>query len=291
MKNPSTVIVGALLALTAGASLANLSPVVTAPDPTTPDAAIQEPGGVPAGWKLAWADEFDKDGLPDPAKWAYDTGRNKNGWANEELQYYSHARLKNSRVADGKLVITAHKEKLSTERDYGGQQYTSARLYTRGTYEFTYGFVEVRAKLPCGLGTWPAIWTLGTKGGWPEMGEIDIMEHTGRKVGDVFGSIHTGTYNWPNKSQKTVHTSVPDACDAFHTYQLTWDANHIMVGVDNVNYFKFVNPKDGDTGKWPFDDPQYLILNLAVGGFLGGPVDDKIFPVSMEVDYVRIYKP
>jgi beta-glucanase (GH16 family) len=249
-------------------------------------------GGVPAGWKLAWADEFSVDGLPDPAKWDYDTGANKTGWYNRELQYYARARLENSRVADGKLVIAARREKMSSARDYGGQAYTSARLLTRGLAQWTYGFVEVRAKLPCGLGTWPAIWMLGTDGGdWPAMGEIDIMEHVGRKPGEVLGTVHTTAYNHAINTQKGDALMVPDACIAFHNYQLTWTADSILIGVDDKNFFRFANPKDGDRRKWPFDSPQYLILNVAVGGDLGGPVDDAIFPVQMEIDYVRVYKP
>lgn len=278
MNLKSTFLIGALYALSSGAASA-ASPV---PMPS---------GGVPAGWKLVWADEFDKPGLPNAAKWEYDTERNKAGWANEELQYYSRARAENSRVAGGKLLITARKEKLAGEPDFGGQAYTSARLFTRGRYEFTYGYVEVRAKLPCGTGTWPAIWMLGTRGDWPAMGEIDIMEHVGRKKGEVLASVHTGAYNWPNNTQKTSTTTVNTACDKFHKYQLTWTHDSIVVGVDGRNYFEFKNPKDGDVQKWPFDTPQYLILNVAIGGNLGGPVDDKIFPVTMEVDYVRVYKP
>jgi beta-glucanase (GH16 family) len=247
-------------------------------------------GGKPAGYKLVWADEFDKPGLPDPRKWDYDTGMNKTGWANEELQYYAKGRLENTRVANGKLSITARKEKLSSAPDFGGQAYTSGRLVTRGKFEFTYGFVEVRAKLPCGLGTWPAIWMLGTGEGWPEQGEIDIMEHTGMKKGEVLASLHTGAFNWPNKTQITAPTRVETVCDSFHNYQLTWDADRILIGVDNRNYLQFANPKDGDHHKWPFSDPQYLILNLAIGGMMGGPVDDRIFPATMEVDYVRVYR-
>ena len=258
--------------------------------PTTAAPAMT-PGGKPAGWKLVWADEFDKNGLPDPAKWNYDTDLNKTGWANEELQYYAKARLANTRVANGKLLITARHEKLSKEADFGGQAYSSGRLLTRGKFEFTYGFVEVRAKLPCGLGTWPAIWMLGTQGDWPEEGEIDIMEHVGRKKGEILGSLHTGAFNWPMNTQITAATQLPSACDAFHNYQLTWDADHMAIGIDDKNYVQFTNPKDGDHHKWPFSDPQYIILNVAVGGFLGGPVDNKIFPVKMEVDYVRVYQP
>jgi beta-glucanase (GH16 family) len=253
-------------------------------------AAPMPAGGKPAGYKLVWADEFDKPGLPDASKWDYDTSMNKTGWANEELQYYAKARLENTRVKNGKLRITARNEKLASAADFGGQAYSSGRLYTRGKFEFTYGFVEVRAKLPCGLGTWPAIWMLGTGAGWPEQGEIDIMEHSCMKKGEVLASLHTGAFNWPNNTQITAPTRVETVCDAFHNYQLTWDADHITIGVDNRNFLQFANPKDGDHHKWPFSDPQYLILNVAIGGMMGGPVDNKIFPVTMEVDYVRVYQ-
>ncbi len=253
--------------------------------------AAMPPGGVPSGWKLVWSDEFNIDGLPDAAKWDFDTDRNKLGWHNKELQYYSRNRLENARVADGKLTITARKEKLSGAADYGGQAYTSARMFTKGKAEWKYGFYEIRAKLPCGLGTWPAIWMLGKEGDWPLQGEIDIMEHVGKKKGEVLGTVHTAAFNHTIGTQKGNTTMVPDACDAFHNYQLKWDADQIVIGVDNKYYFQFVNPKDGDVRKWPFDAPEFLILNVAIGGDLGGPVDDAIFPLKMEVDYVRIYQP
>jgi beta-glucanase (GH16 family) len=271
-------------------------PAWGAPDPAqssaTPDTVIGKltPGGKPAGYKLAWHDEFDKPGLPDPAKWNYDVELNKKGWANDERQYYAKERPENARVDHGKLWITARHEQLRTAPDYGGQAYTSARLITRGKFEFTHGFVEVRARLPCGLGTWPAIWMLGTHGDWPEEGEIDIMEHVGRSTGEVLGSVHTGAYNWPNNTQKTAKRIVPDVCGAFHDYQLTWTPEQIMIGVDNKNYMRFAKPAQANHHQWPFDDPQYLILNLAIGGLLGGPVDDRIFPVTMAVDYVRVYQ-
>ena len=263
-------------------------PVV--PVPASATAAIP-PGGVPAGWRLVWADEFDVDGLPDAKKWDYDTVFNKAGWFNRELQYYSRDRLENTRVAGGKLTITAIKEKLTSAADYGGQSYTSGRLLTRGKVDWTYGFFEIRAKLPCGLGTWPAIWTLGQQGKWPLLGEIDIMEHVGKKKGEVLGTVHTAAYNHTIGTQQGATIEVSDACDAFHNYQLKWDAQQIVIGVDGKYYFQFVNPQDGDLKKWPFSAPQYLLLNVAVGGDLGGPVDDKIFPVKMEIDYVRVYQP
>ena len=270
----------------------NAAPLPAPPVVVTPPAGPAFPaGGVPNGWKLVWSDEFNVDGLPNSAKWDFETGRNKAGWHNNELQYYSRNRLENSRVAEGKLAITALREKLTSAADYGGQSYTSARMSTKGKAEWTYGFYEIRAKLPCGLGTWPAIWMLGQAGDWPLQGEVDIMEHVGKKKGEVLGTVHTAAFNHISGTQKGNTTMVPDACDAFHNYQLKWDAEQIVIGVDDNYYFQFVNPKDGDLRKWPFSAPQYLLLNIAIGGDLGGPVNDAIFPVRMEVDYVRVYQP
>jgi len=133
----------------------------------------------PAGYRLVWADEFDTDGLPDPSRWSYDTMSNRSGWANEERQYYAAARHENSRVENGVLIIEARRERTRAFKDTGGQHYTSARLVTSGHMSWTYGFFEIRAKLPCGRGTWPAIWMLPedwSRGKWPLPGEIDIME-------------------------------------------------------------------------------------------------------------------
>ena len=264
---------------------ARAQPAPAAPAPPFPA------GGVPPGWKLVWSDEFDMDGLPDEKKWRYDTDLNATGWHNRELQYYSHARLENARVADGKLTITALKERLTAAADYGGQSYTSARLLTRGKANWTYGFFDIRAKLPCGAGTWPAIWTLGENGTWPMLGEIDIMEHVGKKKGEILGTVHTAAFNHTINTQQGATVQIADVCDAFHNYQLKWDADQIAVGVDGKYFFQFLNPKDGDLTKWPFSAPQHLLLNIAIGGELGGPVDNNIFPVKMEVDYVRIYQP
>jgi beta-glucanase (GH16 family) len=246
--------------------------------------------GVPAGWKRVWSDEFDKDGLPDAAKWDYDADRNRWGWSNSEVQYYARDRLENAQVRDGRLVITARKEDLSAMPDWGGQKYSSARLVTRGKASWTYGFYEVRAKLPCGRGTWPAIWTLGTGGVWPDDGEIDIMEQVGSAPTTVRGTIHTKAFNHMIGTQRGASTQVSDACSAFHNYQMTWTPEQILVGVDNVNYFRFANPGTGYAA-WPYDKPQYLLLNIALGGTMGGTIDDDIFPVRMEVDYVRVYQP
>jgi beta-glucanase (GH16 family) len=242
--------------------------------------------GPPTGYTLVWSDEFSNFGLPDASKWVYDTAQNKTGWFNNELQYYAANRLENSNVTGGKLIITARKEALTTQSDYGGQQYTSARLITRGQASWTYGFVEVRAKLPCGLGTWPAIWMLNTNGQWPAGGEIDIMEQTGKNPTTILGTVHTQLSGGPGTGAQT---TVTDACSNFHNYQLTWTPQSIAMGVDGQIYYTYANNGGGSTS-WPFDNPQYLLLNLAIGGDLGGAVDNAIFPVQMEVDYVRVYQ-
>ena len=252
-------------------------------------------GTVPAGYTLVWSDEFTSSAaqLPDASKWAYDTSQNSAGWYNNELQYYASGRTQNSVLQGGKLTITARKESLAgTVGDWGGQQYTSARLFTKGKASWTYGFFEIRAKLPCGAGTWPAIWTLGsTVNTWPAQGEIDIMEQTGRDKGAVSGTIHTLAGSGANGS--TASTPLADACTAFHNYQIKWTANAIAFYVDGVAYRPaYVNPSPGVANNaWPFDKPQYLLLNLAVGGDLGGAVNDAtLSTTSLEVDYVRVYQ-
>jgi len=258
--------------------------------------AINEAGGMPAGYRVVWADEFDVDGLPDPARWTYDTDRNSLGWYNNELQYYAHARLENSRVAGGSLLISARKEDLSSAglADWGRQRYSSARLITRGKAQWTYGFIEIRAKLPCGRGSWPALWMLSAppQQAWPDDGEIDIMEHVGFDPGLIHGTAHTLSYNHTRSNARSATTTVADACTAFHKYQLTWTANQLEVGVDDRNYYQYSNDGSGNS-EWPFESPQYLLFNIAVGGDWGGRmgVDDTIFPIQMEVDYVRVYQP
>jgi len=272
------------------------SPPPPPPQPTGPGTpTINENGGLPAGYRLAWSDEFDVDGLPDAAKWNYDTDRNFLGWYNNELQYYSGARVENSRVANGMLLITARREDLSTAGlpDWSGQKYSSARLITRDKASWTYGFIEVRAKLPCGTGTWPAIWMLSTppQSAWPDDGEIDIMEHVGFDPGVVHGTVHTGAYNHTRGNQRSATKAVPDACNEFHRYQLTWTRTRIAIGIDDRNYYQYSNDGSGNA-EWPFDSPQFLILNVAVGGDWGGQmgVNDSVFPVEMQIDYVRVYQ-
>jgi len=251
---------------------------------------------VPPGFELVWSDEFDTPGLPDPKKWKYDTHRNEEGWYNNEKQYYASGRLENSRVENGNLIIEALKEDLSAGRfeDWGGQEYSSARLITQGLGDWTYGFFEIRAKLPCGRGTWPAIWMLPSDPDvvWPAGGEIDIMEHVGFDPGVIHHSIHTTAFNFSRGTQKTSKHELPTACDAMHKYQLLWAPTMMLFAVDDQPKFLF-NKESAKQTRWPFDKPQHLLLNVAVGGTWGGQkgLDLAAFPARMEVDYVRVYQP
>lgn len=245
------------------------------------------PSTVPPGYRLVWADEFDTDGLPDPTRWAFDTGRNREGWHNNEKQYYASASGGNARVQGGRLILTARKEDLSTRPDWGGQAYSSARLLTRGKAQWRYGFFEVRAKMPCGRGTWPAAWMLGTGGRWPEDGEIDIVEHQGHRPERASSAVHMAAGHGGQAAGGA--TRLPTACTAFHNYQVHWTPQHLHFSIDGVVHFHYPNLKLGPSA-WPFDQANFLILNLAIGGDLGGPVDDAIFPVAMEVEHVRVYQ-
>jgi beta-glucanase (GH16 family) len=241
--------------------------------------------------KLVWSDEFDQQGAPDPAKWDYDLGDgcpNSCGWGNNELEYYTKD-PKNVRVENGRLIIEAHRDSL------GGKAYTSTRIVSRQKGDWTYGRIEVKAKLPRDKRTWPAIWMLSTDwkyGGWPESGEIDIMEHVGYDPGVIHGTIHTEAYNHLKGTQKEGKITVADAQDAFHVYAIDWTENKIDFFVDEQLYHTVTrDPKDDFKG-WPFDQRFHLIMNIAVGGNWGGAqgVDDNIWPQRMEVEYVRVYE-
>jgi beta-glucanase (GH16 family) len=236
-------------------------------------------------WQLVWNDEFNYTGLPDSAKWNYDTGGD--GWGNNELEFYTGKRPENARVEDGNLIIEARKEK------WKANNYTSARLITKGKGDWKYGRIEVRAKLPDGIGTWPAIWMLGSTSPlvWPDDGEIDIMEEVGFDPGRIHASIHCKRYNHKLGTQKTAVLKVPDSDSAFHVYKLEWDKDSIGISVDEKKYFNFVN-EHADYDSWPFDQPMHLLLNIAVGGDWGGQkgIDNSIFPKKMLIDYVRVYQ-
>ncbi len=260
-----------------------LAPAVHAQDtPATTGAAD--------GYRLVWADEFNGDGPPDPAKWGYDTERNKAGWWNKEAEYYAANRPENARVADGNLIIEAHKEDLTQMQDWGGQHYSSARLVTRDKASWTYGFFDIRAKLPCGVGQWPAIWMLGT-GQWPNTGEIDIMEEVGFEPTTIYGTLHSVAAESGHLHQGA-QVDVADLCAAFHNYQADWNAAGITFLVDGQPYYHLAKPAGASQDQYPFTSPEYMILNVAIGGAWGGQhgIDDKTLPARMLVDYVRVYQ-
>lgn len=242
------------------------------------DAPMAAPRGAPT-----FADEFDGRAV-DRARWRFDTSRNKAGWHNHELQYY---RPRDARVRAGRLVIEARREAPRRAPDWGGQAYTSVKLVSRRALGF--GFYEIRARLPCGRGIWPAIWMLPATGTWPQQGEIDIMEMVGFDPHVVHATLHTGAYNHRLGTQRGAETRVPTSCTAFHRYQLDWRPGSITIGVDDRAYLRVADDRPGGVAAWPFVRPYQLILNVAVGGDWGGKqgVDDRAFPQAMAVDYVR----
>ena len=244
--------------------------------------AFDAPMAAPRG-KPSFADEFDRPAVR-PENWRFDIERNATGGPNHELEYYGPA---NARVADGRLVIEARRETPRGARDWGGQAYTSAKLVSRAALGF--GFTEVRAKLPCGRGIWPAIWLLPASGEWPGEGEIDLMEMVGWDPNMVHATLHTGLFNHRLGTQRGAQTRVPTSCAAFHRYQLDWRPHSITIGVDGRAYMRVRDDQPGGAGAWPFTRPFQLILNVAVGGDWGGKngVDDRAFPQAMSVDYVR----
>ena len=228
---------------------------------------------------LIWSQEFDVDGAPDPLVWNYDIGTGDNGWGNGESQYYTD-RPENIVIEDGVLKITAQAEIFS------GSNYTSSRIQTYQKFEFQYGKVEARAKLPTGGGTWPAIWMLGADfetNIWPAAGEIDIMEHVGNMQDQIFGTTHD-----PNNfagNGRSVETTVTGASDDFHVYGIEWTESEIRFFVDGVEYGTLANRSD-----LPFNKDFFLIMNVAMGGTFGGAIDAGFTASTMEVDYIRVYQ-
>ncbi len=240
------------------------------------------------GYKLVWNDEF-KNTQIDLTKWEYEV--NANGGGNNELQYYT-ARKENSFIENEKLKIVAIAEKYTSTE--GTRNFTSARLRSKYKGDWKYGRIEVYAKIPTGIGTWPAIWMLSTDweyGGWPESGEIDIMEHVGYDPNVIHGSVHTKAYNHVIGTQKTKSLKIPTATTDFHKYSIDWSEEKIDFFIDDQKYFSFSNENKGWEG-WPFDKRFHMILNVAVGGNWGGVqgIDADAFPATMEIDYVRVYQ-
>ncbi|NLX29626.1 MAG: family 16 glycosylhydrolase [Bacteroidales bacterium] len=231
--------------------------------------------------QLIWADEFNVEGAPDPTRWNFETGGG--GWGNNELQFYTDSR-NNSYVSNGTLKIHARKS---------NNAWTSARMVTAGKASWQYGRFEIRAKLPTGRGTWPALWMMPQNsiyGGWPQSGEIDIMEHVGYDPGKIHGTVHTEAYNHKLGTQKGSNVMVSNFNTEFHLYAIEWTESQITWYVDGKSYFTFLNEKK-TYKEWPFDHPFFLIFNIAIGGDWGGAqgIDPALTEAVMEIDYVRVY--
>jgi beta-glucanase (GH16 family) len=247
--------------------------------------AIQAQTSPTAERPLIWSDEFNGKGLPDAAKWGNETGRVRN----REDQFYTVDRPENARQEGGNLVIEARKE------PWQGAQVTSASLTSKPAWKNVY--FEVRAKLPTGRGTWPAIWFLGEghrirgQRGWPFCGEIDLMEYVGYLPDKLHFTIHTGAADDKSHASKGTNITVPDVWKDFHTYGLDWKPDHLDMYFDGKLVFTY-RPDPNNPNSWPFNKPAYLLLNLAIGGSWGGSngVDDAIFPAKFLVDYVRVYR-
>lgn len=233
--------------------------------------------------KLVWSDEFDVDGRPDSSNWSYQYGNGCPalcGWGNNEVEFYTDS-TSNVRVENGLLIIEA------LRRD---SIWTSARIRTKGKRNFKYGRIEFRAKLPEGTGTWPALWMLNERIdeiGWPKAGEIDIMEHVGRRPAVIQASLHTQSSF--GKTVNTDSTTLETFSSDFHIYALEWTAGKLDVFVDDNKFYTYA-PVDKNPDTWPFDSPYYILINLAMGGSFGGPVDQHLTKVRFEVDYVRVYQ-
>lgn len=289
---PTTTQTAANTAPTTTTTLAPLEPDETTTTSTTtlvvdvPDPAPVVP---PEGYELVWSDEFDGATI-DPGNWTFDIGGW--GWGNGEAQYYTD-RPENARVQDGVLIIEARFEK------FEDAYYTSARLKSEGLQEFQYGYIETRAKVPAGAGLWPAFWMLGTTferdesnpidSNWPHAGEIDIMEYVGREPNITYGTIHGPGYAGAGGLGKWNRQEAPIA-DGWHTYAVEWDVEGIRWFFDGEMYGELGREVVG-VREWVFDQPFFLLLNLALGGMFPGPIGlDVEFPKQFLVDHVRVYQ-
>lgn len=235
-------------------------------------------------WTLTWSDEFDAPAgtLPDPANWVFDIGTD---WGNQQLEWTTDRPENVSTDGNGNLVFTAREEL------FNGQPYTSARITTKDRFEQRYGRFEARIKLPSGQGLWPAFWMLGAdfdEVGWPQTGEIDIMEFRGQNPTELLGTVHGPGYS--GGAAIGGKAQIPTRLDDdFHVYRVDWDEDKIVWYFDEQAYF--VLEPDDLTGEWVFDDPFFMLLNVAVGGtFVGSPDQTTTFPQTMIVDYVRVYE-
>ncbi|MGB5236924.1 MAG: glycoside hydrolase family 16 protein [Flavobacteriaceae bacterium] len=241
-------------------------------------------------YQLVWSDEFDgpEGQAPDSEKWTYDIGIGPegDGWGNNELQYYTDRTENVSLDGEGNLVITAREEV------FGGRAFTSGRILTKGLFSQAYGRFEARIKTPFGPGLWPAFWMLGAdidQVGWPQTGEIDMMELRGNEPEVIAGTIHGPGYSALDAIGKDYLLEEGRFDQKFHVFAIEWGENYIDWFVDGVN-FQRLTPNDVP-GEWVYDDPFFMLLNVAVGGtYVGFPSQDTIWPQMMTVDYVRVYK-
>lgn len=239
-------------------------------------------------WQLVWQDEFEgtTGQSPDQTKWAFDIGTGDNGWGNQELQYYTDRPQNVSLDGAGNLVITSRRE------SFGGMPFTSARIKTQGLFEQAYGRFEASIKLPYGPGIWPAFWLLGSDietVGWPNCGEIDIMEARGQQPNLIFGTVHGPGYSGGNSVSKSFGFANKRFDVDFHLFAVEWGKNYLRFYVDDVLYQE-IKPENL-SGRWVFDKPFFIILNVAVGGnYVGFPTSQTPFPQTMMIDYVRVYK-
>lgn len=265
---------------------------------TPPPSVEPTPTPDPSTWPLIWSDEFDgpAGAPPDAANWGYDLGDGSavgiEGWGNRELEFYTDDPANAATDGNGNLLITVLPDDGSRACWYGPCKYTSARLLTRERFEVQYGRIEARIQVPDGWGLWPAFWMLGTDietVGWPESGEIDIMEFIGRRPNTVLGTIHGPGYSGSSAFGAEIDLEDPVSAD-FHTFAIEWWPGHIAWFLDGVKYHE-ASPDDVAPNRWAFDHPFFMLLNVAVGGNLGGPTDPAMtFPQSMAVDYVRVYQ-
>ena len=255
------------------------------PQQLTPRSMTQSMDG--DEWAVVWADEFNGEGLPDQTKWLHDVGNW--GWGNFEPQYYTVGDTDNARQEGGNLIIEARP-------DDDGMAWTSARLTTRGRVSFLRGRIEMRAKVPAADGTWAAGWLLGDdyrdEISWPYCGEVDIMEAVGKEISDDtgnginHGSCHTRAYYFKQGNHITNVLPVDGMSTDFHVYACEWDEDEVRMYVDGVHYYTYDKKESAEA--WPFDRPQNIILNLAMGGGMGGPITPGIGPQQVVVDYVRV---
>jgi len=253
------------------------------PTPTT----LEQPTGG-AAWKLVWSDEFETDGPPDDDVWAYDIGNW--GWGNNEPQYYTENRLENARVENGCLIVEARKD-----RPDGG--WSSARLTTRGRVSFLYGRLEFRAKTTTGRGNWAAVWMLGDSYrdeiSWPYCGEIDILENVGREIDDKTGdgkahfSCHTRAHYFKDNSHISTTKEIPALGNRFHDYALEWTPESVQIFFDGEHVYTY--DKQGSEREYPFNEPQNLVINMAMGGGMGGEIDPSLTRERLEIEYIRLY--